>query len=264
VSIVQQQTKPKNMKSLTKALDILQIFMDSRRDMALGEISQKSGLNKTTVSRILSTLVSRNYIKQREKRGNYSLGPIYLEFSGIFKSDIQLRKVAGNYLTKLANSVHESVMIAYGNGRGTVFTETFRDSQMSQILKVVPEEGISMPLHATGLGKILLANLSDQEIVAYFQNKGMKRYTPNTIVDLDKMKNHLITVRQEGIASDDEEFTVGVRGVGTGIRDNEGDIVASIAVVAPSVRLSRSRMRELIPEIRNCALEISKELGFNG
>ena len=193
--------KQKTMKSLTKALDILQLFADCRRDMALKEIAKLSGLNKTTVNRILATLVKRGFIKQRVKRGNYSLGPIYIEFSGIVKSEIQLRKIAVSYLNKLAADVHESVLIAYGNGRNKdLFTETFHDSTQQSMLRVVPEEGTSLPLHASFAGKILLANMAEKEVDAYFKGS-IKGYTPNTITNLAEMKKHLRTVREEGIAA---------------------------------------------------------------
>jgi DNA-binding IclR family transcriptional regulator len=254
--------KQHTMKTINKALDVLQLFLNCRREMALGEVAKLSGINKTTLSRILSTLKKRDYIKQPSKRGNYSLGPIYLGFSGIIKNEIQLRKIAMSHLAKLASDVHESVIISCGNGLGIVFTEIYYDPTQSSILKVVPEEGISMPLHATSSGKILLANMSEKQLEKYFRNKPLKSYTPNTIVDLNTMKNTLLIVRQEDVAQDNEEFALGVRGLGTGIRDGEGKIVGAIAILAPSVRLSRSRMRQLVPIIKNCANDISRELGF--
>jgi DNA-binding IclR family transcriptional regulator len=258
-----QNPKQTTMKSLTKAMDILQLFADCRRDMALKEIASRSGLNKTTVNRILATLVSRGFIKQRVKRGNYSLGPIYLEFSGIVKSEIQLRKIAISYLNKLAADIHESVLIAYGNGKSSdLFTETFHDSSQQSMLKVIPEEGTSLPLHATFAGKILLADMNEKELVAYFKGP-IKTYTPNTITDLKIMKSHLKTVAADDVAVDEEEYTIGVRGIGTSIRDSEGKIAGAIGVLVPTARLSKSKLKELFPEIKSCARAISKELGFN-
>jgi IclR family KDG regulon transcriptional repressor len=260
-----QDSKQETMKSLTKALDILDLFLDNQGEMALSEIAKLSGLNKTTVSRIVSTLVKHGYLKQREKRGKYSLGTIYLSFSGVVKSKLRLRSIAIPYLTKLSQQAHESAIIAYGNGDEEVFTETFHDtSQPNSVLKVVPVEGAGMPLHSTSLGKVLLANMSDEELEKYFNIKPLERFTPNTIMNISDMKNHLMIVRQEGIAFDDEEYSRGVRSVGAGLRDSEGKIVGSIAVVAPSVRLTRARMRELAPDVKSCAMEISIELGFRG
>ena len=253
------------MKSLTKALGILDLFLDNQGEMALSQIAKLSGLNKTTVSRIVSTLVKHGYLKQKEKRGKYSLGTIYLSFTGVVKSKLRVRNIAITYLTKLSQQVHESALIAYGNGNEEVFTETFHDtSQPNSVLRVVPVEGTGMPLHSTSVGKVLLANMSDEELEKYLNNKHLRHFTPNTIVNIKDMKKHLKTVRQKGIAFDDEEFSLGVRGVATGLRDSEGKIVGAIAVVAPSVRLTRARMQELASDVTSCAVDISTELGFRG
>jgi IclR family KDG regulon transcriptional repressor len=262
-----QDSKQETMKSLTKALDILDLFLDNQGEMALSGIAKLSGLNKTTVSRIVSTLVKHGYLKQREKRGKYSLGTIYLSFSGVVKSKLQLRSIVIPYLTKLSQQTHESVIIAYGNGSEEVFTETFQDTSQSNsesMLRIVPMEGTRMPLHSPSTGKILLAYMSDEELERYFSNKPLKRYTPNTIMNINDMRNHLIIVKQEGVAFDDEEFALGIRGVAAGLRDSNDKIVGSIAVVAPSVRLTRAKMRELAPDVKSCAEEISGELGFRG
>jgi IclR family KDG regulon transcriptional repressor len=255
--------KQETMKSLTKALDILDLFLDNQGELALYQITKLSGLNKTTVSRIVSTLVRHGYLKQKEKRGKYSLGTIYLGFSGVVKSKLQLRSIVIPYLTKLSQQTHESVIIAYGDGTEEVFTETFQDtSQRGNLLTIVPPEGTRMPLHSTATGKILLAYMSDEELEEYFKNKNLRHFTPNTIVNINDMRNHLIIVRQEEVAFDDEEFSLGVRGVAARIRDSEGKIVGSFAVLAPSVRLTRAGMRELAPDVKSYADEISRALGF--
>jgi IclR family KDG regulon transcriptional repressor len=263
MSNIYHNMKQETMKSLTKALDILDLFLDNQGELALSQIAKLSGLNKTTVSRIVSTLVRHGYLEQKEKRGKYSLGTIYLGFSGVVKSKLQLRSTVIPYLTKLSQQTHESVIIAYGDGREEVFTETFQDtSQRGNLLTVVPPEGTRMPLHSTATGKILLAYMSDEELEEYFKNKNLRHFTPNTIVNINDMKNHLIIVRQEEVAFDDEEFSLGVRGVAAAIRDSEGKIVGSFAVLAPSVRLTRAGMRELAADVKSYADEISRELGF--
>lgn len=146
---------------------------------------------------------------------------------------------------------------------GNIFSETFYDIELRKnILRVVPEEGFGIPLHNTALGKIFLAEMPDEALKRYFKEEHLVSYTPNTIMNINDMKDNLRVVRRDGIAFDDEEFAFGVRGIGAGIRNSEGKLVGSFGVVAPSIRLSRSRMRELIPDVKNCSLKISKELGF--
>ena len=79
---------------------------------------------------------------------------------------------------------------------------------------------------------------------------------------LTLLRTHLIKVRQEGVAFDDEEWGLGIRSVAAGVKDGNGKVIAAIGTAVPSVRLTFSRMNELASIVKNCADEISKELGF--
>jgi IclR family transcriptional regulator, KDG regulon repressor len=255
--------KQENVKSLTKVLDILELFVKTKREMALSEISKSLGLNKATVKRIISTLVQRGYIYQKEKRGKYFLGTIYLNFSGVVKSKMQIRDIAVPHLVKLSNELNEAVILSLINGKNTMLTETFYDPvHFSHTLKAIPDESAEVLLHCTALGKIALASYSDEELQEYFNTHEIKQCTSNTIVDINKMKIQLATIRQEGVAFDDEEESQGVRGVAAGLVNGEGKLVGSIGVIAPSVRLTRAKMRKLAPIVKNCAFQISNRLGF--
>lgn len=249
------------MKSLQKSIDILELFLDNEVEISLSDLSKLSGFNKSTVNRIASTLVKRGYLKQRDKRGKYSLGMKFLDFSGVIKNRIRVRDVAIPYLMNLSRLVNESVIMAIWDGREAVITETFH---ANQALKVVPDEGSTIPLHCTASGKIILANMADEELKRYYNNKSLERHTPNTITALNDLKKHIIVVKQEGIAFDDEEFAVGVRGVSAAIINAEGHVIGSAGVVGPSVRLTRDKMRESIPDVKSCALEISRGVGWKG
>jgi DNA-binding IclR family transcriptional regulator len=176
---------------------------------------------------------------------------------------MQLRNIAIPYLIKLNQQVNESVVLASGDGRGDILTQTFYDSSHpNQSLKVIPDEGISMNLHSNAPGKVLLADFSDEELQGYFNSNKIERCTPNTITDISAMKRHLITIRQEGFAFDDEEESPGVRGIAAELRDDEGKIVGALGVVVPSIRLNRAKMRKLAPIVKSYAMQISKDLGF--
>ena len=90
----------------------------------------------------------------------------------------------------------------------------------------------------------------------------MKKYTPNTITDLNEIKKHLLTVAREGVAYDDEEHITGVRNVTAGIKDSTGKVVSCVGVLGPSVRLNRSKIKEILPYVKGCAMQISRGLGY--
>jgi IclR family transcriptional regulator, KDG regulon repressor len=252
-----------NMKSLIKTFDILELFLQGKDELSVTEISKTLGLNKTTVSRILSKLAKRGYLRQVEKHGKFCLGTIFLEFSGIVKRQLKLREIAMPYLFELNRLVKESVIIGVWDRRGPLVTETIHEANYSNSpLKIVPDEGISIPLNCTCSGKIILADMSEDEFFKYFNENKIEPRTPNTITNIQKIKDQLLNVARDGVAFDDEEYAIGVRGIASGIRDNEGKIVGSVGVVAPSVRLSLNGMMDLVPVIKKYADEISKQLGY--
>ncbi|MGD0781072.1 MAG: IclR family transcriptional regulator [Dehalococcoidales bacterium] len=253
------------MKSLFKVLDILELFWHHQDEMSLAEISGLSGYNKATVYRIVSTLVKRGYLRQAMKRGKYSLGNVFLEFSGIIKKGIEIRDVAIPYITELSQFARESVIIAVWDGKDGVLTETFHEvSHATGPLKVIPEEGISIPLHCTCSGKIILANMTEEELKKYYSNRQLERRTPNTIIDILELKKQLMIIQQVDIAYDDEEYALGVRGVASGLRNDQGKIVGAINVVGPSVRLSFPMLKNMAPTVQKYAMRISRELGYQG
>jgi IclR family KDG regulon transcriptional repressor len=253
-------------KSLSKGLSILKLFLNDKQDMTLNEIAELSGLNKPTACRIATTLVKNGFLTQTGKRGKYSLGIIYLGFSKVINSRLRVRSVALPYLAELSKQLKESTIIAYKNNWTTdVFTETIHEIYPSNnVLKAVPEDGTGMSLYATCLGKIILAEMSNKEFQTYFRKTKIIQFTPNTIIDIDRMKEHLIKIRNDGVSYDDEEFSLGVKGVAVGLKDSEGNIIGAIGVIVPSARLNQEKINIYLPKIKRCASKISKEMGFVG
>lgn len=250
------------MKALTRALDILELFLHNKTDMSLADLSKLSGANKTTVYRIVSDLVSYGYLRQRKKGGNYLLGTKYLDFSGFIKSNMKIRDLAIPYLTALGQYVNEAVIIAIRDGKKAITSEIFNTSQANHILKVVPTEGSSLPLHCTGPGKVILANMSDKEQMECFTDIRLESYTPNTITNPNDLRKHLAIIKRDGIAFDYEERHLGVSSCAAGIRGSDSEIVGSLGIVGPSVRLTRTKIKKYVPEIKSYALKISRELGY--
>jgi len=247
------------MKSLGKALDILELFLDTKEEMGVSDIARISGLNKATISRIANYLSTRNYLVQSEKRGKYFLGTQFLSFSKVIKDRIKLRDVAMPYLSKLCKLVDESIVLVIWDGKKAINIDSV---QSEQSLRIIPDESGQIPLYCTGTGKIFLAQMTDKELETYVSSNDMIAHTTNTITNLNHLKTHLLTIVDEGVAYDDEEFKFGVRNVASGIKDVEGRFIASIGVLAPSVRLTRSKMIEIAPEVKRYAMEISKGLGY--
>lgn len=250
------------MKTLEKSLKVLSIFLNGKEEMTLSEIAAIAGVNKATTNRIVLTLVKNGYLHQREKRGKYSLGTIYMKFNKVLTRNIHIREAAFPYIEELNKKVSESIILTSWNKNwGTLMGVYQRIAVSTSALKVFPNEGSAMPLHSTCSGKIVLADMSDIELQKYFSGE-VAKYTANTIVDIELMRKQILSIREEGIALDDEELDLGVRGIAARIDDFEGNLVGTISVVAPAIRFSLHKIKELAPEVVRCASQISNAIGY--
>jgi IclR family pca regulon transcriptional regulator len=106
--------------------------------------------------------------------------------------------------------------------------------------------------------------MTGDEFNRYFKDKKLESRTPNSVVDIDVLRRQLPDIKREDIAYDDEEYSLGVRGVSSGIRNDQGKIVGAICVIGPSVRLSIATLKNLAPTVQKYAMRISRELGYHG
>ena len=253
-----------NMKSLAKTFDILELFLEGYNNLSVTEISKILNLNKTTVSRILSKLTKRGYLRQVEKRGKFVLGTIFIKYGETVRQQFVVRQVAMPFLSELSRLVKEFVIVSIWDRREYVETEMFYDQSPNESrLQIIPGAGTSLPLYCTCLGKIMLADMSEDEFTAYFQKNPLKKHTQKTILDIACIKKQMVDIRREGVAMDDEETDIGIRGIASGIKDISGKIIGSIGILAPSSRQSCNQMLEFAPVLKEYADKISRQLGYN-
>lgn len=248
------------MKSLNKVLDILETFLTSDSNtLRLTELSDLTGLHKATVNRIVSTLVKRGYLSQNEKRGKYSLGTKFLNYSSVIKRRIKIADLARPHLIRLNKIVKESATLFTYDHERIIYIEEIHSKYPLRIIS----ESAPPPLYCTAIGKLFLSDLTNNELEKHLNNTELKAFTKNTITDINVLKRHLISIAKEGTAYDDQEWLLGVRSVAVGIRDSEAKLIGAISVIGPSVRLSRENLIEIAPEVKYCAMKISLDLGYN-
>jgi IclR family transcriptional regulator, KDG regulon repressor len=248
------------MKSLNKVLDILEVFITSESsEIRLSELAKITGLHKATVNRMVSVLVQRGYLAQQESRGKYALGGKFLTFSAAIKQKMKISNIARPHLNSLNKKVKESASLFRYDGERVVFLE---EVYSTYPLRIIPGPERSVPHYCTAIGKILLADKTENELVKYLAGIDIQSYTPNTITDLNKLKKHINKIKKEGIAYDFEEWHPGVMSVAAGILDDEERLIGCVAILGPSVRLTKKRLLEMAPFIRQCAMKISLDLGY--
>ena len=248
------------MNVLQKSSTILDLFLSDVDELSLREISRLSGINKSTARRIILSLIECRFLKQTKKRGKYSLGMKFLDFTQTVKKHNPILDIAEPYLTKLGEYTDETISLALWDGRSAVICLSIHPTHP---LSVISYEGTLLDLHHNSLGKALLAELPD-EYVKYYCNRKLSSYTPNTITTLEDLQQNLKIVKQEGVAIDNEEGFLGIRGIASMLKGNGGNLVGAITILGPTIRLTQEKLEIYIPMVKEYAARISKDLGYVG
>jgi DNA-binding IclR family transcriptional regulator len=247
------------VQSVDRALDILEAFNYHDEELGVTELSQKLGLHKNNVFRLLATLECRGYIEQDKRTGNYRLGIKTFEVANIFLHHLGLRRQARPILEDLVGGCDETGYLAILDGPEVVYVQM---QETSQTVRIVPRLGHRLPAYCTASGKVQLAYESQDRLVQIFAGYTMKKHTPNTIDNFDKLATHLREVARHGYAIDNEELEEGVRCVAAPVRDYSHRVVAGIGLSGPVSRFSIERIeKELVPLVKEAATKISHRLG---
>ena len=249
----------KTVQSLERSLDILLVFTHEQPEIGIVEICKKVELSKGTVFRLVYTLLVRGFLSQNKQNGKYSLGPKAFEVGSVALSQMEIRKVAYNHLEELRNTSGETVHLVIQDNAEVLYIDKYESSRSIRMSSFI---GQRMPMYCTAVGKVLLANLSDNEVESICRMKGMNKFTPNTITNLERLKNDLGKIREQGYGLDDEENESGLRCIAAPIRNPRGQVIAAISISAPIMRMSDEQVTLTSEILRQTADKISFEMGY--
>lgn len=217
------------MSIFGRATTILNIVAEGRGQLSLTDLSQRSGLPRSSVHRIIQELERECFVIRASSAGGYSLGPGVLKFG--MNSHLQLVAGMRPVLTSLARAVNENVELAIFSGREVVVVDQVASTAR---LHAVTQVGKSFSLHGSCIGKVLLAQLPDQKVREVLPDV-LVGHTNKTITDVDKFIAELDEVRANNLAFDHEERDVGISAVATCIQNSAG-VYQAVAIVAPTER----------------------------
>lgn len=247
------------LKSVEKALQILEAFNITHPELSVSELEYILSLPKVSIYRFLRVLLKRGFIMQNPQTRKYRLGIKVFELGSLVLKDMELRKVAFPLIEELSRKSGETVHLGVLDGREAVSIE---GSESGYSLRISLPIGKRVCLHSTGIGKAVLAFLSDEEIDEIIEEKGLPRFTNNTITDFYTLKKEIHLIRNQGYAIDNEENEPGIRCVAAPILDSSQHVIASISISGPSIRITNERIPELADMVVETSQKISKALGY--
>lgn len=248
------------VQAVDRALDVLEAFNYQNEELGVTELSHRLDLHKNKVFRLLATLECRGYIEQDQRTGNYRLGIKTFEVASVFLHHLGLRRQARPVLEELVDKSNETAYLAVTEGADVVYVLMH---ETSHTVRVIPRLGHRLPAYCTASGKVMLANESQDRLAQLFADRPLRMLTANTITDLDRLREHLAQVAQQGYAVDNEELEEGVSCVAAPVRDYSHRVVAGVGLSGPVSRFSLERLQhELVPLVKGAGVKISQRLGF--
>jgi DNA-binding IclR family transcriptional regulator len=251
-----------SVRVLDRTLDIIEALAETPRGMQLGPLSEAVGLHKATVYRLLQALAARHYVFKDEETGKYRLTMRLFDLGSQILGSFNLLSVARPFLEKLADQTNEAVHLVVREDTDVVYL--YKEDPSSSVVQMSSRIGARNPLYCTGVGKSILAGLTDEEVEAVWATSAIVARTPRTITALDDMRQELKRVCRLGYAVDDEENETGVRCVAASIRNSYGSPFAAISVSAAVQRMPMVAIRRYGALVASAADDISRLYGCAG
>jgi DNA-binding IclR family transcriptional regulator len=246
------------IQSVDRAARILRALAAGSGRLGVSELSDRLGLAKGTVHGLLRTLHDHGLVEQDPDSDKYQLGPQLLQLSNRYLDLNELRARSLAWSELLATRTDEAVRVGVPHGNGVlVVHHVFRPDASLQILEV----GAVLPMHATALGKAVLAYLAEPERKDVL-DAGLTKLTGRTVSTLAALQRELDTVRERRYAVEREEAVLGEVGIAAPIFDRNGAVIGGIGVAGPAERLNgRAQENKVATAVGEAARAISRDLG---
>ncbi|SHH84940.1 IclR family transcriptional regulator [Clostridium grantii] len=250
------------VQSVERSMILLEKLAEEKNGIGITRLSEMVGLHKSTVHRLLGTLMSRGYVEKKLDSDKYKLGKKILFLASSILDSMDLRKIASPYLRKLANNTQEVVHLSILDGDEAVYVDKVEGDYMNSSVRMNSQIGKRVPLYCTAVGKILVSHLDNAHIKAMVKEEDMIKLTEKTITNIDDFIKEIDFVREKGYALDDVENEEGIRCVAVPIYDKDGKITASASVSGLTIILNGEKLESVKEELIKTSKLISYQLGY--
>jgi len=251
-------SNPENtkVKSLYKALQVLDCFNSGETELGVSEIANKLGIYKSSVHNMLSTYEQFGMVKKDPRTGKYQLGLKILELSHNMQQNNDLRHIAHPFLVDIASRTGETCHLAMRLDNHVIYIDT---AQPGNALPARSVFGFTAPLYCTGIGKAILAYMNEDFIRAVMR-KGYERFTSTTVSSDEALLEELAQIRARGYAIDRMEHEYGIMCIGMPIFGGEREPIAAISLTGPSLRFTEETIPRLAENLQQVVAGVTRNL----
>jgi IclR family acetate operon transcriptional repressor len=251
-----------SIQSLDRGLCILEAVAKSTDPVALGQLTDLLGIDRSSVFRLANTLRRRGFLANPEGRKDYILGPSIWRLARKHDWSNVLITFSHEHLRRLAVRTGETTHLALREGRQAFFVDHYHSTR--QIIAISGQTGEFVPLYCTAHGKALLADCDLTELKTIFGSAPLQAYTNQTITSIKALARECAISRTQGYVLDDEEYVEGARCLAAPVRDKAGGIIAAIGISAPIARFPRERDAIFAKQVCEAAMDLSAVFSPDG
>lgn len=249
---------PRLTPAVLRSLDVLELFLEARHGLTAPEVVQRTGLPRTTVHELLTTLTERKYLRRDEATATYHLGLSVFRLGNAFAERLDLHAVGLRVAEWVARQCDETVHVGILEGPDVVYVCKVDSTQS---VRMVSRMGGRVPASCTAVGKVLLAHLPEADRGRILR-KPLAKLTARSITEPHALANQLDEIRASGVAFEAGESNPDVSCVGAPIRDHSGAVVAALSISVPDMRWGQRTPEEWAAFASEGAARLSAELGF--
>ena len=246
------------IQSLERAFAIVEEVARHREGINLAELSKAVGLHNSTTFHLVKTMAQLGYVRQCRDSKRYRIGAKLFTLAAGALDESTLLALATPVLEGLSAATGEAAHFAIRSGNEII---VIARTAGSGLLQLADRTGSTRPAHATALGKVLLAALSDEQARQLLAETDLRKFTAKTLVEPAAILREVGEARRKGIAYDDGEFDDEVRCVAVPVQDFAGRVVGAIGISGAVWRLSLQSLQDKAKPVRAAAARLSAELG---
>ena len=245
-----------SVQALERGLKLLAVIAEAD-GLSLTGLAQRAGIAPSTAHRILVTLKAGGFV-YCDPHGGYLIGVQAFRIGSAFLRNRKLADAGRGVMRRLMEDSGETVNMGIEDDGYVVFIS---QTESHQSVRAFHRPGSRSLLHASSIGKAIMAAHDDDEAIERLHRSGMPKFTERTIVDPAALLADLAQVRKRGWAIDNEERAEGLRCVGAAVYNEHGEVIGAISVSGPTVRMTEERIGELGPMVKRAAAEITDRVG---
>lgn len=245
------------LKTLARGISLIKSFDFDNPKMTLSEVARKNNMSRASARRFVLTLEDLGYLV---RSGDYfQLSANILDIGNNYLQNLDFIEIITPYMREVSQNLGKACSASILNDTDIVYVARIPSQQ--QILSVNLNIGSHLPAYCTSMGRIMLADLSIEDLEDYFQKAQLKSYTDKTVTDPEKLRRIISKVKKDGYSIVNQELEKSLQAIAVPVRNSEGRVICSMNIGMPVGQVKMNQvMSEYLPVLKNAAGKAEKAL----